>query len=166
MANLNADISFSDAAMARLYQSVALPFLFVPINAVAYIGLAQRSTAQASSLLNVFRNLGGTFGIAISQTLLSNHMQVRQAELTYPLNPLDPAYRDWMQTAQGALAGAGGDPQTTSLAVLMHEAQKQAVMLSFIDVYYALTLLVLAVTPLVLLMRSGKNGGVKPGVGH
>ncbi|MGN6499598.1 MAG: DHA2 family efflux MFS transporter permease subunit [Tsuneonella sp.] len=166
LAHFTADVSFMHAAYARMIQSAALPFLFVPINAVAYLGLPQRSTAQASSLLNVFRNLGGTFGIAISQTMLSNHLQTRQAELTYPLNPLDPAYRDWMQTAQGALASAGGDPQTTSLAVLMGQAQKQAAMLSFIDVYYALAIVVLVVAPLVLLMRSGKNGGVKPGVGH
>src|SRR3546814_48087 len=81
MAHLNADISFADAAIARLYQSVGLPFLFVPINAIAYVGLAQTKTAQASSLLNVFRNLGGTFGISVSQTLLAGYQQVHQSYL-------------------------------------------------------------------------------------
>src|SRR3546814_17662868 len=80
MAHLKADISFADAAIARLYQSVGLPFLFVPINAIAYVGLAQTKTAQASSLLNVFRNLGGTFGISVSQTLLAGYQQVRSEE--------------------------------------------------------------------------------------
>jgi DHA2 family multidrug resistance protein len=166
LAHLNAEISFMDAALARMIQAAALPFLFVPINAVAYIGLPQRSTAQASSLLNVFRNLGGTFGISISQTLFAHHLQSRQSELTYSLNPLDPRYRDWMQQAQGALGSVGGDPQLTAQAVLLGQAQKQAAMLSFIDVFYALTLLVLVVTPVVFLMRSGKNGGAPAGAGH
>src|SRR3546814_15611173 len=68
-----------------------LPFLFVPINAIAYVGLAQTKTAQASSLLNVFRNLGGTFGISVSQTLLAGYQQVHQSYLVERLNPLDPS---------------------------------------------------------------------------
>ena len=165
-AGFTADISFMDAALARMIQSAALPFLFVPINAVAYIGLAQRSTAQASSLLNVARNLGGTFGISISQTTLAHHLQTRQSELTYALNPLDPRYRDWMATAQGALGGGGGDAQLTAQAVLLQQAQQQAAMLAFIDVFYTLLVIVLCVTPLVLLLRSAKNASPPSGAGH
>ena len=47
LSHLDATISFGDAAVARLYQAIALPFLFVPINAVAYIGLPRSATAQA-----------------------------------------------------------------------------------------------------------------------
>ena len=76
MTHLNAEITFQQAARARLISAAGLPFLFVPINAVAYIGLRQNQTAQASSLLNVFRNLGGTLGIATAQTLLAHQMQI------------------------------------------------------------------------------------------
>src|SRR3546814_10366502 len=113
MAHLKADISFADAAIARLYQSVGLPFLFVPINAIAYVGLAQTKTAQASSLLNVFRNLGGTFGISVSQTLLAGYQQVHQSYLVERLNPLDPNYTQWLGNAQGVFGDA-----MTPLAVL------------------------------------------------
>ena len=66
---------------ARLISAAGLPFLFVPINAVAYVGLRQNQTAQASSLLNVFRNLGGTLGIATAQTLLAHQEQIHQSRL-------------------------------------------------------------------------------------
>ncbi|TPG17623.1 DHA2 family efflux MFS transporter permease subunit [Sphingomonas koreensis] len=163
MSHLTADISFADAAMARLYQSMALPFLFVPINAVAYVGLPQNKTAQASSLLNVFRNLGGTLGISVSQALLASGQQRHQAVLVQKLNPLDPNYNDWMRTA-GSLFG-GGD-QTSSLAVLYQQVQRQATMLAFLDVFRTLMIVVLVVAPVALLMRPPKKGAGGGGMGH
>lgn len=161
MTHLNADITFHDAAIARLFQAMALPFLFVPINAVAYVGLPQNKTAQASSLLNISRNLGGSIGISISQTLLAGGLQRHQSNLVNPLNPLNPNYNEWMQKAQGAF----GDP-TTPLAVLYQTVQRQAAMLAFLDVFHALMIVVLCVAPLVFFMRPGKAGGGGGGMGH
>jgi DHA2 family multidrug resistance protein len=158
MSHLTADISFADAAYARMFQAAALPFLFVPINAVAYVGLPQNKTAQASSLLNVARNLGGTLGISMAQTLLASNLQVRQAALVEKLNPLDPNYNDWLSKAQGAFAGTG-DPVMTPLAVLYQQVQRQAAMLAFLDVFRTLMIVVLVVAPVVFLMRSGKSHG-------
>ncbi|HEY2417101.1 MAG TPA: DHA2 family efflux MFS transporter permease subunit, partial [Steroidobacteraceae bacterium] len=62
MSHLNTQMSFHDAAVARMIQSVGLPFLFVPVTNVAYIGLRPDESNQASALMNVSRNLGGTFG--------------------------------------------------------------------------------------------------------
>ncbi|MGN6271173.1 MAG: DHA2 family efflux MFS transporter permease subunit [Sphingomonas sp.] len=168
MSHLTADISFGDAAMARLYQSVALPFLFIPINAVAYVGLPQRKTAQASSLLNVFRNLGGTVGISFSQVMLANGLQRHQAVLVERLNPLDPNYSDWISTASGLFGGGGspGLPNQTALAVLYQQVQRQAAMLSFLDVFHALMIVVLIVSPVALLMRSPKRGQGGGGMAH
>jgi DHA2 family multidrug resistance protein len=167
MAHLNAEISFGDAAMARLYQSIALPFLFIPINAVAYVGLPQRKTAQASSLLNVFRNLGGTVGISFSQVMLANGMQRHQAFLVERLNPLDPNYTDWMHTAGGLFGGGTvGVPDPTALAVLYQQVLRQAAMLSFLDVFHALMIVVLVVSPVALLMRSPKRGRGGGGMAH
>ena len=42
--------------------------------------------------MNVSRNLGGTFGISIVQTLLARRGQVHQAQFVEGLNPLNPNY--------------------------------------------------------------------------
>lgn len=161
MTHLNAEITFEDAAIARLFQAMALPFLFVPINAVAYVGLPQNKTAQASSLLNIARNLGGSIGISISQTLLSTGLQRHQSNLVNTLNPLNLNYNDWLQKAQGAFGDA-----TTPLAVLYQTVQRQAAMLAFLDVFRSLMVVVLCVAPLVFFMRPGKSGGGGGGMGH
>ena len=165
MANLNADITFLDAGVARVYQAMALPFLFVPINAIAYVGLRQDQTAQASSLLNVARNLGGTLGISVAQTLLASGLQRHQSELVQKLNPLDANYNDWLGKAGGQYAGQG-DPSVTPLAILYSQVQRQASMLAFLDVFRTLMIVVLIVAPLVLFMRSGKTAGGSQGGMH
>ena len=161
LSTLNADLTFADAAVARLYQAMALPFLFVPINAIAYVGLKQSDTPQASAMLNVARNLGGTLGISVSQTLLSNGLQRHQTELVEKLNPLEPNYNGWLSNAMGALGGPG-DP-TTPLAVLYGQVARQAAMLSFLDVFRTLMVVVICVAPVVLFMRPGKQAGASGG---
>ena len=163
MSHLSPDITFQDAAFARLIQAAGMPFLFVPISAIAYVGLPQNKTAQASSLVNVSRNLGGTIGISASQTLLASSLQVHQSTLVEQLNPLDPRYNDWLAQAGSAFAGAG-DAVTTPLAVLYQQVQRQATMLAFLDVFRALMIIVLIVAPFVLLMKAGRAAG--GGVAH
>lgn len=163
MSHFSPDISFADAALGRLYQAMALPFLFVPINAVAYQGLPRDKTAQASSLLNVARNLGGSIGISAAQSMLAGGMQRHQAELVQKLNPLDPNYTDWLAKAKGAFAGLG-DPTVLPQAVLYQQVQRQAAMLGFLDVFRSLMVLILILLPVVIFMNSGK--GASGGMGH
>jgi DHA2 family multidrug resistance protein len=163
MSHWSADITFADAAMGRLYQAMALPFLFVPINSVAYQGLPREKTAQASSLLNVARNLGGTIGISTAQTMLAGGVQRHQSELVQKLNPLDPNYTDWLAHAKGAFAGVG-DPTVLPQAILYQLMQRQAAMLGFLDVFRSLMIIIIVLMPFVLLLRSGKGAG--GGMGH
>ena len=165
LAHFDANISFADAAIARLYQAMALPFLFVPINAVAYIGLPQRSTAQASAMLNVARNLGGTLGISSAQTILANAQQVHQSRLVEGLSPLNPNYTQWLNNAQGMFSGQG-DPMGASLGALYQQVQRQANMQAFITVFWSLMILVLVVTPVVLFMRPATSKAAQGGMGH
>ena len=163
MTHLNANITFTDAAIARMYQAAALPFLFVPINAVAYVGLPQTKTAQASSLLNVARNLGGSIGIATSQSLLSTNRQIEQSVNVERLNPSNPLYTEWLARAGQAIGQPAGSEGT--LALLYQEVQRQATMLAFLDVFRTLMVVILVVAPVVFVMRAAKAGG-GPSVGH
>ena len=166
LSHFDAGISFRDAATARLYQAAALPFLFVPINAVAYIGLPRSATAQASALLNVARNLGGTLGISSAQTLLAHFEQIHQSRMVDGLSPLNPNYNEWLAQAGGVADSQPGNPQMTSLGILYQTVQQQATMQAFISVFHTLMIVVLVLTPLVLLMRSATSGKTQGGMGH
>jgi len=162
MAGLNSQISFHDAAVARMIQAFALPFVFVTISNIAYVGVNQKDNNQASALMNVSRNLGGTFGISLVQTMLARQSQVHQSQYVETLNPLNPNYtRGISQIAHQLMAH--GMPQAQAMgaasAQLYRSLGRQALMLSYIDVFHVLMWVVFAAVPLVLLLRKGKPGG-------
>jgi DHA2 family multidrug resistance protein len=169
MSGLNTLMSFDDAAIARMIQSVGLPFLFIPVTSVAYVGLKPSDNNQASALMNVSRNLGGTFGISLVQTMLERRAQVHQAQYVESLNPLNPNYVHGIQQATHALMGQGlakADAMRAATAELYQSLLQQAQMLSYIDVFHTLMWVVFGVVPLVFLMRkppkNTQSAGVAP----
>ncbi|MGH6890130.1 MAG: DHA2 family efflux MFS transporter permease subunit [Rhizomicrobium sp.] len=157
MSQLNAQMSFWDAAIARLYQSIGLPFLFVPISNMAYVGLRPEDSNQASALLNMARNLGGTIGIAAVQTMLARREQVHQEQYVETLNPLNPNYRHAIRHMTNVLVAHGHsqfDAARQAAALLYRQLLQQAAMLSYIDTFHVLMIVVLFATPLVLLLRN------------
>jgi DHA2 family multidrug resistance protein len=167
MSHLDTNMSFKAAALARTYQSVGLPFLFVPISAIAYVGLKPSENNQASALMNVARNLGGTLGISTVQTMLARRSQWHQARLVETLNPLNPSYVEGIgrfSRAVGQGASNTGHASTQVLAALYRSVQRQALMLSYVDVFHLLAIVVLGAVPLVFLLRANK-GGAPAGAG-
>ena len=113
---VTADFSFF--AWARVFQTISLPFLFVPITAAAYTGLPPGKTDEASSLVNVARNLGGSIGISITTTTLPRDSQVHQDYLVAHLAPSSPQYQQALRSATDMLLGQGMPPvQAQSAAI-------------------------------------------------
>jgi DHA2 family multidrug resistance protein len=156
MTGWNGAISFGDASQARLISALGLPFLFIPINTAAYVSLPPDQTNQASALLNVSRNLGGTFGIATAQAMLIERSQAHQARIVEQLNPLNPNYVEGLGQITKTL---GGSDLTHSLSVLYQQAQQQAAALAYNDVFHVFMIFVLVITPLGLFVRQGKAAG-------
>lgn len=160
MTGWNAGISYGDASMGRLISAIGLPFLFIPINAAAYVGLKPTQTNQASALLNVARNLGGSLGIGIAQAMLISRGQYHQTRLVEGLNPLNPEYVQGLdqlgQTIGGA--GGGGGDQSSVLGALMQQVQQQAQMLSYLDIFHGFMIFVLVIAPFGLFLRQGTKG--------
>ena len=162
MSHLDTQMSFASAAFARMFQSVGLPFLFVPITAIAYVGLAPHESNQASALMNVARNLGGTIGISTTQTLLAQRSQFHQARLVETLSPLNPNFASGLTGAAGSLAPQTSSPSDANLqatATLYRMLGRQAQMLSYVEIFHILAIAVAAAIPLLLLMKGAKAGG-------
>lgn len=157
LSGLNSSLTYGDASMARLISAVGLPFLFVPINSAAYVGLKPNQTNDASALLNVARNLGGSFGIGVAQALLIARAQYHQDRIVEGLNPLNPSYVEGVNQLSQTVGSDAG--RTGTLAALMQQVQEQAQVLSYIDVFWGFMIFVLIVTPLGLFLRQGKGNG-------
>ena len=156
MTGWNGDIAYGNASIGRLISAAGLPFLFIPINTAAYVGLKPEETNQASALLNVARNLGGTFGIAVSQAMLIERGQAHQTRIVEGLNPLNPSYVEGLGQLSQTLGGAATD-SSAALGALYQQVQRQAAALAYVDVFHTFMVFVIVVTPLALLVRQGKS---------
>jgi DHA2 family multidrug resistance protein len=163
MGHLSTEMAFGNAAFARLLQAAGLPFLFIPISVVAYVGLRPEENNQASALMNVMRNLGGTIGISTVQTLLARGQQIHQSRLVESLNPLNQNYVQATRTMTQALHGLGSGASNAALTRLYRSVQQQAAMLSYVDVFDLLMIVVVAALPLLFLMRKGQASGTMEG---
>lgn len=164
--SLNASISFRYAAEMRLWVAAALPLLFVPITNAAYVGLRPDQTGQASAMLNVFRNLGGTIGISLVQTFLAQREQFHQARLVERLNPLNPNFTQALARI-GRVLHAQGIPQAfahqAALGQIYAGVTKQAAVLSYVEVFWVLTVFIACVTPMVLFLKASPAQAARAG---
>jgi DHA2 family multidrug resistance protein len=156
MADFNLYIDYRTAVMARIVQSIGLAFLFIPINYTAFACIPKEKTNYATGLVNLARNIGGSSGIALATTMLSRRSQFHQQTLVSHLTPLDLPYQATVQGLTQAMMQRGADAvgaATQAQAVLYGILQRQATMLAFVDVFWLLAVLFLAVSPLVFLMK-------------
>jgi DHA2 family multidrug resistance protein len=165
MASINAGIDFRTMMMYRIYQMAGLAFLFVPINTLCFVGVPQEQNNQVSSMVNLMRNLGGSFGVSFVTTMLARRMQVHQAELASHtvnsnqmqrlLQGMSSMHAVRLRSGPGALQRAYG-----SIYGMM---QQQAAVLSYRDTILIMGIITLAVIPLLLLARKPKPGEVHLG---
>ncbi|HET9389337.1 MAG TPA: DHA2 family efflux MFS transporter permease subunit [Steroidobacteraceae bacterium] len=149
-------MTLHDAAMARLWQALGIPFLFVPLTSAAYVGLPPQRSNQGSAMLNVARNLGGTIGISMVQALLATRQQFHQARLIEHLEPLNPGYAAGVHSLTQTLTSQGLPPAAASqsaLGLLYQTVLQQASMQAFIDCFWVLMIFVAVVLPAVLFLK-------------
>ncbi len=158
---LDTQMSFYSVAVARTFQAFSLPFLFVPITAIAYVGLKPEQSNQASALMNVMRNLGGSIGISMVQTLTQQRQQFHQARYVESLDPLNPNYVHALSQMTQQLQ-ANGQPAAfanqQALGQIYNQVNQQAAMLSYLDAFRVLMFVTLCCLPLLLLMRKSTGG--------
>ncbi len=145
-ASFNLNVSFWDLATARMLQVIWLPLIFIPLSAVQFIGVPPSQNGDASAIINLMRNLGGSVGVSVVTTELQWRNQFHHARLAEHITPYD----GW---------GFG-----SALSRIASQLQTQATMLSYLDVFVILTFVALAATPLVLFLPNIPKGA--PAGGH
>ena len=106
MTNFYTDVSFDTLALGRVIQAIGLSLLFLPINQLAFRNIPQGRSNYASALVNLARNFGGSIGISVASTLVTRREQFHQSRIVEHLQPLNPAYPDYMAQLGQATHGA------------------------------------------------------------
>jgi DHA2 family multidrug resistance protein len=160
MATFNLDIDFRTAMMARIYQSAGMAFLFVPTNVMAFYFIPKEKFNNATGIINLARNIGGSFGIAEVVTVLARRAQFHQGMLIGHMTPLDSAYRVLVNGSARLLFAAGSsfpDAQAQANGIAYGLLQRHATMLAFLDDFWLMGLSFLSLIPLMFLMKKTRS---------
>jgi len=151
--------------LARCFQGFGYAFMFVPVSQLAYSYLPKNKNNKGSSLTNLCRNWGGSFGIAFVTTMLQRRTQYHQSVLVSNLTSADETVRKFVNTSSHYLVTrgtSGPDAIHQAYGLAANMMTQQAGMLAFMDCFHLLGLVVLAGLPLAFLIRRfeiGKAGG-------
>jgi DHA2 family multidrug resistance protein len=164
MANFNLNVDFNTAMWARTIQALGMAFLFVPVMTSAFSTVPQERLGYATGLMNLFRNIGGSGGIAMVNTMLARRGQFHQQTLVSHLTPLDPSYNQTLQTTAAAISAQGAsspDAAVQAQGVLYGIVQRNSAMLAVADTFWVLAVIFLALIPLVFFL---KKAAPRPGL--
>ncbi len=159
MSRFSLDISFGVAMRTWALSRLGLAFLFVPINVMAFYFIPKEKINNATGLINLTRNIGGSVGISFVTTLLARRAQFHQQILVGHLTPLDQGYQRAIEGASHALQSAGSSAaQAVSQAhgLIYGNLVRQSNMLAFVDNFWLMAVFCLTLIPVMFLMKKAK----------
>ncbi len=155
LTHLDLDVSFGQITLWRALQVIGLPFIFIPISTLNYVGVPREKSNQISSFSNFARNIGGSMGTAMLTTFLTRTAQTHQSALAANTGNT-MAYGAYIAQTKAALMALGqGADQAASLAVgqAYQQMLRQASMLSYMNAFWIMSVIMACLVPLPFLMR-------------
>ena len=129
--------------------------VFVPLSTTTVAGLTNQEMGNATGLYNLLRNVGGSVGISITDTLLARHSQLHQANLVQNLTPSGRIYQEQLSHGINQLGPKIGTAMADAGALgrIYGSLNVQALLLSYVDDFRYLALASFACLPVVFLLR-------------
>ncbi len=162
------EYSENSQIMAALYlRGIGMGLVFTPLSTIALSGISRNKMAQASGLFNVIRQIGGSFGIAILGTLLTQRTIFHNAIYGQAVDPYSPAYRhaiySLQQFARDASGGTTGLTAVRSNALLAAHIGNQAFIQAISDDFLiAAAITLVGAIPILFLRTRKEQTGGKP----
>ncbi|MBV8120155.1 MAG: DHA2 family efflux MFS transporter permease subunit [Alphaproteobacteria bacterium] len=127
-------------------QGFGLGFVFTPLSIITFSTLPRPMLTQGTAIFSLMRNIGGSIGISVVETLLAQNTQIVHSRLVEGLRIDNPL-------AWGSLKAPYSLTDPSGVAALNAEATRQAAMVAYIDVFLLMMILVVIGLPLLLFLR-------------
>jgi len=150
MAHWSLAVDARHIIISGLVQGLGMGLVFIPLQVSAFATLSPALRTDGSSLLNLFRSLGASAGIAWMTVLLARNLQVAHGDLATHVTAATGSVIDFSTTDRFQALGDAG------MALIDAEVNRQAAMIAYIDDYWLMMWITLAAAPLALLMRRNR----------
>ena len=150
MVNFNMDVGLWDVVWPNVLQGLAMSAMLVPATTLMYLELPKTLRIDAAAIMQLAYSLSGSIGVALSVIILSHTTQVTQAELSTNVVPGNELLRfpQYHSIDFGSVE---------SLFSVNAQVASQALMVGYINVFWATFILALVVAPVALAFKVKKS---------
>jgi MFS transporter, DHA2 family, multidrug resistance protein len=160
---VNLQISQWTFLWAIILSGFATGSIFVPLATVSMAELRNEEIGNASGLYNLLRNIGGSIGISVVNTIIARHEQLHRNELVRSITSGSSqvqqqlqAYSQTLQTSSGSSGSTLGNIADQAYGVLNGTVNIQARLWSYVDDFRYLALMCFFCVPIVFMLKRAK----------
>lgn len=142
--------------------------VFVPLSTTAMAFLKNEEIGNASGLYNLMRNIGGSVGIAVVNTIIARHQQMHRNELAASLDPGRVTVQQTIHGVQSYLSTQGASPANAlqqTYGLIGGALSGQARLWSYVDDFRYMALMCFGCIPIVFALKKsvGRRGALRAG---
>ncbi len=162
---MNHDTAIDQLKYSQLVRALGQPLLMSPLSQMATVGIAASQAGSASALFNMFRNLGGSIGIALLATVVEHREHYHFSIISERLTQNSAIVAERLGGMAMALGADGGDATMRATAELALMVRREATTMAFADCFTLIGVaLTLSIGGAFFLARARSGGG--GGGGH
>ncbi|HZU65629.1 MAG TPA: MFS transporter, partial [Novosphingobium sp.] len=154
--DMSALTSGHDFVLSQLLRGMGSVFAFLFLNQAAIASVPRHEAGDAAGLFNSARNLGGSLALAGIAVLQDQRQWLHSRRLEDTLS----ANSDRVQDYLAALAQNAGGNQAAAIRQLGGTIAREALVMTYNDIFWLLAMGILFVSPLVLLLRPLPKGPI------
>jgi DHA2 family multidrug resistance protein len=167
LAKITPQTGTDDLFWPLVWRGATTVLMFLPLSLAALGAIPKEDVSAGSGFYNLTRQLGGSIGIAILTTLLTQREAFHRAILLSKLTPYDLETNQRLTALTSLFQSRGFDATTAhqqAIASLSQIVSTQAAVLSYADIFRFVGVVFLCSLPLLLFLGKGGAGAKAPAV--
>ena len=161
-AHLTHDVGRNELILPQVIRAIAFPLFAMPLFQLSLNGLTLRDTADAASLSNICRNLGGSIGIALLSTITQTREQVHYSAISDRITANAATTAGKIEQLAMIFTARTGDAATApmqAVASIAGQMHREAMVMAYSDAFMTLGVLLTLALPSVLLLPNLRPSG-------
>ncbi len=146
---------------SQLVRSLGQPLMILPLSSIATANIEKEQAGSASSLFNMMRNLGGSFGIAALDTLLTRREQFHSVRIGDAVSLYRPETQQRINQLTQFFESRGSDPSTAhnrALQDIANIVRRESYVMAYNDCFYFIGIALLVCAIALLFCKKAKAG--------
>jgi DHA2 family multidrug resistance protein len=166
---MDATTGYDQLMVTQIIRAIGQPFVMLTLSNFAMNGVQPKDMPSASSLFNMTRNLGGSVGIALLATSLTNREHFHSARLGESVSMLSAATQARLDSLTQAFIARGIDPATAAnqaIEAIDRIVRRESFVMAYNDGFFIVGAILLAAIIPLWFADKVKSPGGPGGGGH